>query len=377
MDFINLSFLSTNSENLDNIPISNGQIISTINKNTFYYDMGDKRNKVGNISFSNTFPETGETDILYIISNPFGLYLWENENFKPLIPDVGIDDAPADGILYGRKNNEWVNIPNSTGNGIPDAPINNITAYVRYNGEWTSLECDWYCNSLSDEDIGVQFQNIYSALYSEHSGSKIKINVIGNLKWNGIGLPIAFENNDVHEVVEIDFSRAKLSYSAGLGSGDISLIRIEQSNINKTLIVSNLCLNDNFLVPPNITKNIIKSNNKITIQLQNCSFTMKEQFRLIDIPEYSHIFVNSCNFYNYSDNSCVYVNDNKRNIKVIFLGCKLWDCHLMSDETDSGLSARIKAIGCIASHSVYLSYDNIVFTTSDYGINNPNIDDDT
>jgi hypothetical protein len=51
------------------------------------------------------------------------------------IVDIITDEAPIDGLTYGRKDAEWVEVSGGGGGGIPDAP-NNANAYVRSALSW-------------------------------------------------------------------------------------------------------------------------------------------------------------------------------------------------------------------------------------------------
>ena len=49
-----------------------------------------------------------------------------------------VEEAPQDGVLYGRQDLQWIQVPDP---GISDAPIDN-KEYVRLNGNWTELPAD-------------------------------------------------------------------------------------------------------------------------------------------------------------------------------------------------------------------------------------------
>jgi len=48
----------------------------------------------------------------------------------------GVQEAPMDGLVYGRQWGAWVLA--TTSGGVPDAP-NDGASYVRQNGAWTSI----------------------------------------------------------------------------------------------------------------------------------------------------------------------------------------------------------------------------------------------
>lgn len=57
-------------------------------------------------------------------------------NYTPYIVLNGfVPEAPIDGLTYGRKDAEWVEVTGGGGGGIPDAP-NNANAYVRSALSW-------------------------------------------------------------------------------------------------------------------------------------------------------------------------------------------------------------------------------------------------
>lgn len=59
---------------------------------------------------------------------------WFCRVFRKSVNIVSVDEAPIDGLTYGRKDAEWVEVTGG-GGGIPDAP-NNANAYVRSALSW-------------------------------------------------------------------------------------------------------------------------------------------------------------------------------------------------------------------------------------------------
>lgn len=68
------SFISTTSDKTDTVPVEDGQIIVLSDKSGYFYDFDGKRRAVGGISFIPDLSESGQEDILYICTEPAGLY---------------------------------------------------------------------------------------------------------------------------------------------------------------------------------------------------------------------------------------------------------------------------------------------------------------
>ena len=60
---------------------------------------------------------------------------WFCRVFRKSVNIVSVDEAPIDGLTYGRKDAEWVEVTGGGGGGIPEAP-NNANAYVRSALSW-------------------------------------------------------------------------------------------------------------------------------------------------------------------------------------------------------------------------------------------------
>ena len=64
-------------------------------------------------------------------------WTWDGAKWTALGNTLGVADAPADGQLYGRKNNSW-SPASGGGAGVPEAPVDG-TSYARKNATWAHL----------------------------------------------------------------------------------------------------------------------------------------------------------------------------------------------------------------------------------------------
>lgn len=86
------SFISTTSDKIDTVPVEDGQIIVLSDKSGYFYDFDGKRRAVGGISFIPDLSDSGQEDILYICTEPAGLYLWNSGEYSSIVHDSNVPD---------------------------------------------------------------------------------------------------------------------------------------------------------------------------------------------------------------------------------------------------------------------------------------------
>lgn len=108
------SFISTTSDKIDTVPVEDGQIIVLSDKSGYFYDFDGKRRAVGGISFIPDLSESGQEDILYICTEPAGLYLWNSGEYSSIVhdsnvPDLSVENERLGCMLYktGAETSEW------------------------------------------------------------------------------------------------------------------------------------------------------------------------------------------------------------------------------------------------------------------------------
>lgn len=92
-----------------------------------------------------TIPDGGSVDDGILTDPSTGDKTDITDPDNPVISDEPIKDAPADGIIYGRQDNDWTPVPIQE-----DAPVDN-TAYVRQDNDWKSLEWGQIGGTLSNQ----------------------------------------------------------------------------------------------------------------------------------------------------------------------------------------------------------------------------------
>ena len=86
MDIVHIT---VTAKNLDTVPIVNGQIIAISDKSAYYYDMANVRHRVTSIEHIAVTPTpesvVGIDGVLYIVDDPPGLWIFEHDEFVPII----------------------------------------------------------------------------------------------------------------------------------------------------------------------------------------------------------------------------------------------------------------------------------------------------
>ena len=138
-----VKFTSTTKQNLNSLPIVNGQLIAVSDMDEYYYDLGSERRSVSGVVVRSSLPATGQTNKLYIVSdnNEIRLYTYDGQQFCTTgsgnIDDLGpsttttyssskiesLVDTKQDDLmgstyvgnidtLYGQNKIYWINISN-------------------------------------------------------------------------------------------------------------------------------------------------------------------------------------------------------------------------------------------------------------------------
>ena len=352
---MDVKFITTTSTKLNTIPIVDGQVITTSDRNNFYYDMSSKRNKVGGIVFMQTISGTGEEGILYVISNPIGLYLWEDNQFKPLLPETGIADAPNDGKLYGRKNKTWEEVPECTGindapsddkiygrknetwieissstSGIEDAPKDGFS-YVRKDNTWNKQEFDVYLSGLWINDY-IKFFSLIPKIISDRTGkASIKINLIGKLEImyrdtnNTTYNPLYTINlgDGVSPIdctkIEFDFSKCEFVCQENMGTTGVTVFGVTANNENSNLTFSNLFLSS--MAVPTYHFRLINSDNPFIFCLKDSYIVFADKMELINLGTKANIKIFNSTFKsNGSSGSTTYLINMDKNPYITLMG---------------------------------------------------------
>jgi len=78
MDY-NLSLITTTSDKLSTLTITDGQLITLSDKAGFFYDMNNARFSVSGVQLVASLPASGQEDVLYIYNSE--LYIWDGTEF--------------------------------------------------------------------------------------------------------------------------------------------------------------------------------------------------------------------------------------------------------------------------------------------------------
>lgn len=351
---MDVTFITTTAAKLNSIPIVDGQVIAISDESSYYYDMNNKRNRVSGTAFVSNLVGTGQENMLYVVSDPAGLYLYENGEYKSILPDAGIPDAPSDGKLYGRQDGEWavVNIPDP---GIPDAPSDG-TSYVRYDANWREVECDVYIDNMPSITLATFFIRLLNKFWSL-SYRKIKLNLIGNINIASSG-GIAVQLHDRHDkVIEFDFSRANIVLDSNRYSYSANIVSVSGNNNveNCTIIVSNLNMDGTDTTWSNNVFNLVSSNAPITVRIKDCNLKMIENFQVVDIPANSNLFFQDCQIYSRDsgDSTNTWLYTEHQPMYIFMSGCTFTGLGFRLNSTTPYRFQNVKAIGNIVDYDVH------------------------
>ena len=78
---MDVQFITTTSDQLDDIKIINGQVIALSDTDAYFYDMGDVRRTVAGAKEVDELPELGQKGFLYIVRDYWGArcYTWDSD----------------------------------------------------------------------------------------------------------------------------------------------------------------------------------------------------------------------------------------------------------------------------------------------------------
>lgn len=271
---MDVTFITTTAAKLNSIPIVDGQVIAISDESSYYYDMSNKRNRVSGTAFVSNLVGTGQENMLYVVSDPAGLYLYENGEYKSILPDAGISDAPSDGKLYGRQDGEWavVDIPDSN---IPSLPTtredyNNIYQITRS----TTNAPAWHKSlTVYVDNNTVSLNNLLATSFSLNNGFVANVKIIGQFDLKGSPIQVGRNNGRGHAYQMIlDFTDCVISNSGS----SCSLFDIQCTDNNE---LSSLIIKGLNMVPAsgNTISNIFTAPeyNSMHITLEDCVFCRK------------------------------------------------------------------------------------------------------
>ena len=269
---MDVTFITTTAAKLNSIPIVDGQVIAISDESSYYYDMSNKRNRVSGTAFVSNLVGTGQENMLYVVSDPAGLYLYENGEYKSILPDAGIPDAPSDGKLYGRQDGEWavVDIPDSN---IPSLPTTREDYNNMYQITRSTTNAPAWHKSLT-----VYVDNNTFSL-NNLLATSLGLNVVANVKIVGQfdlkGNPIQVGRNNGRGLgyqMILDFTDCEISNSGT----SCSLFDIQATDNNE---LSSLIIKGLNMVPASsyTISNIFTAPeyNTMHITLEDCVFCRK------------------------------------------------------------------------------------------------------
>lgn len=112
-------YITCNRDELNTIPVVDGQLITFYDANGMYYDMNSIRHQVGSSECVNELPPKGMSGVIYILlhssnsSIKGGIYLWDDaaKSYVSAIPKVdSVPDAPDTKHWYLRIKGSWKHI---------------------------------------------------------------------------------------------------------------------------------------------------------------------------------------------------------------------------------------------------------------------------
>lgn len=209
-------FISTTFDNLGNIELTPGAIITLVDHAGFYYDTSTERHKVNLVEFIPSIEgRIGEEGTLYFCTGNNVIYYWDDDKFQSAIGEV-LTSAPTDGKQYVQKNGVW-------------QPIDGI------------FDC-------IDSDVdGDNLRNYLNLLLASNK-SKINVKIVGD----GSGLVLTRLIIPIPESVEmtLDFKECNLPDNATIMNNWISNSGSGRLNVSGLVI-------DNCIIEP---ENCIMSN---------------------------------------------------------------------------------------------------------------------
>lgn len=253
MNTLPIKFISTTFDNLGNIELTPGAIITLIDHSGFYYDTSTERHKVNLVEFIPSIEgRIGEEGTLYFCTGNNVIYYWDDDKFQSAIGEV-LTSAPTDGKQYIQKNGVW-------------QPIDGI------------FDC---IDSAAD---GYNLRNYLNLLLASNK-SKIHVKIVGD----GSGLVLTRLIIPVPESVEmtLDFKECNLPDNSTIMNNWISNSGSGRLNVSGLVI-------DNCIIEP---ENCILSN---VNTLSSCKVTVSPSVNVTSVTlnklnSVHHCTLKNCN----------------------------------------------------------------------------------
>lgn len=163
-------YIMCNAEELDSVPIMDGQIIVLRNSSGMYYDVGSVRHYIGGVEVVSTLPDKGKRYTLYVVVSKGtcdNIYVCTGSQYIPLIPDapeqVINEDAPDNVWDYIRVHGSWKRISHV----FRFEPSETLSANIKRFNTWSK---DIAPNTLVHIQGQVPFQSNNIPLVFDKSG---------------------------------------------------------------------------------------------------------------------------------------------------------------------------------------------------------------
>lgn len=147
---MDVKFISVAKNNVNTVPVIDGQVIAVQDRNGLYYDMNSVRRNVRGVSVVRDLSSAGDPECLYALasnSSQDGIYIWDEANKAYTL--IASKDTDKYITLMKSAENQKVYLTGSNGsdywylfwneNVYADLKSGSITA-VRFNGKATSAD---------------------------------------------------------------------------------------------------------------------------------------------------------------------------------------------------------------------------------------------
>lgn len=180
-------FITTTADNLDNVDIIDGQIIAVRNAPGYYYDHNSTRYKVGGINIVESLPAPN-----MVAPGDDSIYLLKvsNSGYSPGV--YQINDA----------HDNWICIASEQ--TVYDVPDNGIQ-YMKIHGGWTEPFATIFCTNAGADTARINFA--IQAFYNSNKSAGI-VKVVGN--W-AMTEDILVNTTRPNKRLTLDFSSAILT----------------------------------------------------------------------------------------------------------------------------------------------------------------------
>lgn len=194
-------FITTNAQNLNNVAVKNGQVIALRDCPGYYYDHDNTRWYVGGFIKVTQLPQ-----LVDVLPGSSAIYMLLEDDGS-MMPGLYLPDT---------DNNEWVCIASS---GIGSDAPSDSRYYVRRNNQWVEPHATVYCTG-SQSDV----QRINTAIDQITSSAVTSglVRVCGDLKFYNSA--VSTQNHIIvstvgeSQSVTIDFSEANISTASSHAS---------------------------------------------------------------------------------------------------------------------------------------------------------------